>query len=57
MKKINENEEKLRKINNENKDYLQKLRKANSQIEKERKSYRELKSTITTQLEEMQSTK
>ena len=57
MKKINENEEKLRKINNENKDYLQKLRKANSEIEKERKSYRELKSTITTQLEEMQSTK
>ena len=34
VKKINENEEKLRKMNNENKDYLQKLRKANSQIEK-----------------------
>jgi hypothetical protein len=55
LRKNAESEEKIKKMNSESKDCMDRLRKANLELEKERRSYKELKVSMHEQIQQLQS--
>lgn len=57
IKKNADNEEKIRRLSFENKDFFERLRAARNELERERQNFKELRDSMNMQIDSMKSQK